>query len=420
MIGFPFCEPPAPEARAASRLAPAPASFRGRAGVLVLRRGADCLYRFAFEPLEGTPGRWEEIDGSRLWPERTEPAMPHVLLTNGRGEKADLVQLCRRFLGTRAQPLSSRHADQWREAFCRALSSPTVQLLLERNRSFQDWEPEASAEWFIGTPSPQEIRWPGAFYPPARTTAPLVRFLLEGCRAGSERPLCPEPMELPVLYEDQDLVVVNKPSGLPSVPGTREVWSAKGLLEKRFGSLFAVHRLDMETSGILLFARNLEAASALGRAFREHRVCKRYRALLEGVPAQSRGTVALPLAADAMDLPRHIVLPPATGGKEAATRFETASVLECADRRVRALVDLFPKTGRTHQLRIHCAHPAGLGCPIEGDSIYGSQGALLLRSGRPLCLHMAEIEFEHPADGRRLHFESEPGYLSLFLKRPAA
>lgn len=409
MIGFPFSEPPSKEAREAAGRAPLPAGFRGRAGVLVLRRGPEQQALYAFEPLLSAPARWEDLQGA-LWPERLEPEMPKVELVNGRGEKASLTELSRRFLSGRSQPLSARHAGQWREAFCRALASPTVRLLLERNVSCRGWEPEGSAEWWVGAPPPQEVRWPGAFYPPARTAAPLVRFLLEGCGAGPERPLCLGPMDLPVLYEDQDLVVVNKPSGLPSVPGTREVWSAKRLLEQRFGSLFAVHRLDMETSGILLFARNQEAASALGRAFRERRVRKRYRALLEGVPGQSRGTVALPLAADAMDLPRHMVLPPAAGGKEAATRFVTASVLLCADGRRRALVDLFPETGRTHQLRIHCAHPAGLGSPIEGDSIYGSKGSLALRSGRPLCLHMAEIEFEHPAAGRLMHFAAEPGF----------
>jgi tRNA pseudouridine32 synthase/23S rRNA pseudouridine746 synthase len=157
-----------------------------------------------------------------------------------------------------------------------------------------------------------------------------------------------------------------------------------------------VHRLDQATSGILLFAKTRETLVALQRQFAERRVEKRYVALLDGRLVGDAGVVELPLRLDPATRPERIVC--FELGKPARTRWEAV-----AREGARTRVHFFPETGRTHQLRLHAAHPLGLGMPIVGDALYGNPGDRL-------CLHAAGLEFMHPLTGRRVRLESGAGF----------
>jgi tRNA pseudouridine32 synthase/23S rRNA pseudouridine746 synthase len=146
----------------------------------------------------------------------------------------------------------------------------------------------------------------------------------------------------------------------------------------------------MWTSGLLLVAKTMEAYHHLQRQFEEHTVKKKYLALVEGVPAAEHGVIDLPLSSDPINHPRQVV--DYEHGKRAITEYR---VLTRGDV---SLLALWPHTGRTHQLRMHCAHPDGLGCPIVGDELYGH------KSDR-LYLQAQAIAFAHPVTGKRMHFE---------------
>jgi len=203
--------------------------------------------------------------------------------------------------------------------------------------------------------------------------------------------------------------VVNKPSRLASVPGIREKVSAKSVLEETVGALHVVHRLDADTSGVLLFAKNKEALAVINEDFRARRVHKRYAALLEGDVAEGSGSVTLPLALNVFDRPRQCVLPVAAGGSEALTRFEVVRRISGKERTC-TLINLFPETGRTHQLRIHCAHHLGLNAPIAGDPFYSHAGLKAEAPGVRLCLHAAELTFIHPITKKTICIVSDPPF----------
>ena len=194
-----------------------------------------------------------------------------------------------------------------------------------------------------------------------------------------------------ILYADAALVVIDKPAGMPSVPArtAHDPPAAAAVLADRFGAVEAVHRLDRDTSGILVLARTREARRLLGVAFESRTVDKEYVAVVEGVPARAWGTLHAPLAPDPGRPPRQRVDP--TAGRAATTRWRLLAV--AADRR-RALLALEPLTGRSHQLRVHLAW---LGLPIVGDPLYGRP-----RSAGRMLLHAARLAVAHPADGRRV------------------
>jgi tRNA pseudouridine32 synthase/23S rRNA pseudouridine746 synthase len=200
-----------------------------------------------------------------------------------------------------------------------------------------------------------------------------------------------EHMEIPTVYEDDTLLVVSKPSGMLSVPGRIEDYSVEAVMHQRYPGSIIAHRLDMGTSGLLIVAKTIEAYHALQQQFIRHEVRKKYLALLQH-PAQGTGTISLPLRPDPMNRPRQVV--DMEHGKRAVTRYEFIGS---------RLVALWPETGRTHQLRIHCAHPDGLANPIVGDELYGTKSQRLM-------LHAAELWFRHPATGRELHLSSPPPF----------
>jgi tRNA pseudouridine32 synthase/23S rRNA pseudouridine746 synthase len=265
--------------------------------------------------------------------------------------------------------------------------------------------PLAIAEFWYGTSPRGEIRHHGQFYPACRGKClPILTHMLKGLEVEAS-PLLPTDSrywqkQLRVLHADDTLIVVSKPSGLLSVPGRIAAPSVQSLLTEAYGPVFMPHRLDMDTSGLLVVARTESAYKDLQQQFYARVIYKRYVALLSAplpsdIPA--KGTISLPLRPDPLDRPRQVVDP--LHGKQAVTDYEvvpSSSMLRFR-RNSLPLVSLTPHTGRTHQLRVHCAHPDGLGTPILGDNLYGQKDCRL-------CLHAAELAFVHPATGQQLSF----------------
>lgn len=204
-----------------------------------------------------------------------------------------------------------------------------------------------------------------------------------------------------LIHLDAELVLVNKPSGMLSVPGRGPeradcAWARVLALAP---DARVVHRLDMATSGLLLFARGAAMQRALSIAFAERRVHKRYQAVVDGGPAADAGEVDLPLIADWPRRPRQKV--DAAFGKPSLTRWQVLS-REPGPQGSRTRLLLEPVTGRSHQLRVHAA---ASGWPIAGDELYGNA------AGAPrLLLHACELSLDHPSDGRALRWTSPPPF----------
>lgn len=261
-------------------------------------------------------------------------------------------------------------------------------------------QPVCMGEFWWGTSPNKEVRTHGFFYPScASRCRPILGHMLEGLDV-EENPLLSfgKDKPMPIVYEDEDLVVVNKPAGLLSVPGVDIQDSAlnrvKDLYPQATGAIL-LHRLDMSTSGLLMFTLNPKANKRMQRQFIKRQVRKTYIAEVEGIVEDEQGVISLPLAPDYFDLPRQMV--DHAGGKPSETHWK---VIERADGKTR--LALKPITGRTHQLRVHCAHPEGLGMAMVGDELYGV-------IGNRLHLHAQTLEFEHPTtkEWTRIHAEPE-------------
>ena len=261
--------------------------------------------------------------------------------------------------------------------------------------------PIAMGEFWYGTSPASEVREQGRFYPSCTgKCGPLLSFMLEGLNVAPN-PLDREytaDSEPRILHEDADILVVCKPAGMLSVPGRTRAKSLLDWLRERFGEVHSCHRLDMDTSGVMVFARNLAAKSELERQFAEREVAKTYRARLAAsnkpFDHARKGTIALPLCLDYYDRPRQMV--DREHGKLAVTEYEVLEQLPDGEIDIR----FTPKTGRTHQLRVHAAHADGLGRPIKGDRLYGSA------DGGRLWLHAESLRFRHPVTGEILYFEA--------------
>ena len=218
----------------------------------------------------------------------------------------------------------------------------------------------------------------------------------------SDSPLQPSP-EVEILYDDQEIVVINKPGGLLAVPGrgpTKQDCAANRL-RRLFPAMIcqpAVHRLDMATSGLMVFAVTTGAHKKLNQQFAQRRVDKGYLAVVHGIVATSGGTINLPLRLDPANRPRQIYDP--VRGKASLSLWQRITVEGDCSR-----IAWTPITGRTHQLRVHAAHPLGLGAAIVGDSLYGSG-----REGEKMLLHATTLGFCHPKTGETLHFTSTPPF----------
>lgn len=206
---------------------------------------------------------------------------------------------------------------------------------------------------------------------------------------------------LDLLYHDDAVLVVNKPAGLLSVPGRGEdrYDSMISRVQAEFPDALIVHRLDLDTSGLLVMARGAAVHRALSILFMERQVDKRYLAVVGGQLAETRGEINLPLLVDWPNRPRQIVN--YREGKPSLTRYAVISHDPADDS---SRVHLEPVTGRTHQLRVHMA---ALGHPILGDTLYG--GAYMARAPR-LLLHAEYLTFPHPDSGQRLSFTCPPPF----------
>ena len=327
--------------------------------------------------------------------------------------------------------------------------------------------PVCMAEFWWGESPTSEIRHHLHYYPACRSKClPILTHMLKGLDVAPN-PLAQKrhTVEPRVLYADEYIMVVDKPAGMLSVPGKAESVrsefsdSANISVEEYFANLQlptnsqftteqftigeadnsklkiqnskflkAAHRLDMDTSGLLVLARTEEAYVELQRQFASRETMKRYEAVLSGVPTQNSKlktqnsstqpsgcleAISLPLIADINDRPRQRV--DMEHGKPALTLYNIVEVravdantaVAYTTKKVdkgRTLIHLYPKTGRTHQLRVHCAHPLGLACPILGDPLYGTE-----RADR-MYLHAAELTFRHPVTGETMHFLSPSGF----------
>ena len=254
----------------------------------------------------------------------------------------------------------------------------------------QGLKPICMAEFWWGASPLSEVRQHGQFYPACRGKCkPVLTWMLQGLDVDpNPEEIHGQPqMDIEVIYEDDWLIVVNKPSGMLSVPGRIGKYSVATVLHERFPNSLLAHRLDMGTSGLMVAAKSRSVYAALQQQFTDHTIRKRYVALLDGTPATKKGRIELPLLCDPINRPRQVV--DYEHGKESVTDYEMLD-----DNRIA----LYPQTGRTHQLRMHCAHPDGLGCPIRGDELYGHP------SDR-LYLHADRLELTHPVTGERMTFE---------------
>jgi tRNA pseudouridine32 synthase/23S rRNA pseudouridine746 synthase len=266
----------------------------------------------------------------------------------------------------------------------------------------QGYKPLALAEFWMGAAPGSEVRREGCFYPACKAKCgPILGFMLQGLAVDPDPTLVNlgAGSELVVIYEDAALIAVNKPPGLLSEPGKHITDSVLTRLQARFAGTegpFIVHRLDMATSGLLLLAKSKPIQARLQRQFEARTVRKRYVALLEGPVMGDGGRIELPLRLDPDNRPERIV--DRERGQAAVTEWRVLARDGGLTR-----VEFAPLTGRTHQLRVHAAHPKGLDAPIAGDPLYG-------RGGPRLLLHACSLEVDHPFTGLRLHLECSPDF----------
>ena len=277
------------------------------------------------------------------------------------------------------------------------------------------YKPLQMAMFWWGESPKEEIRHHLQFYPACNGKCkPILHWMLppsvfespasaENGIGGQKGPF-PKQVEMlyeqvETLYEDCELTVIHKPAGLRSVPGKDAAQpSVYALMRRKYpkatGPLI-VHRLDMATSGLMIIAKTEFAYHRLQKEFLNHRVQKKYIAIIsekeiseKDIP--EKGIISLPLMPDYLDRPRQIV--DHEQGKEAITEYEVLEPVDDSHLRIA----LYPKTGRTHQLRVHCAHQEGLNAPILGDPLYGNEKAARLH------LHAEEITFDHPLTGKKM------------------
>lgn len=263
------------------------------------------------------------------------------------------------------------------------------------------WKPIAMAEFWWGDSPKTEIRHHGHYYPACKGKCePILQHMLQGLQV-EENPMLKR-MQVPsqnleIVYEDPWLSVINKPAGMLSVPGKEDAVSVYSLMREQYPEAdgpLTVHRLDMATSGLMLIAKTKRVHQNLQAQFKNRLVRKRYVALLEVIVPKDKGTVDLPLCLNPLDRPRQMVH--TEHGKPAITDYQ---VLERLDGK-RTRIAFYPRTGRTHQLRIHAAHPLGLHCPIIGDELYGEKADRLY-------LHAEYLEFTHPITGETVRITKE-------------
>lgn len=330
-------------------------------------------------------------------------------LLNARGERKDLIEIWRSYhQSPRLQqrfPLPPGGSGD-------CCAPKLLQYAYEHHL-----KPLEIAEFWYGELPRGEVRHHLAYYPACRGKCkPILTHMLEGLDIEESTRSIDLSSQLETVYEDEAIVVVGKPSGLLSVPGKDpDEPSVERILSERYGRVWMPHRLDQDTSGLLAAARTEEAYHHLQQQFLKRTVEKDYIALLapsaattaNGSPVSGdciaalpqEGTILLPLRPDPLDRPRQVV--DYDHGKRAETHYR---ILETTPEGYLRVL-LTPKTGRTHQLRMHCAHQEGLAAPILGDPLYGSidEGSLATPATR-LHLHAQDLCFLHPLTEQPLQF----------------
>lgn len=261
-----------------------------------------------------------------------------------------------------------------------------------------DYEPIELIEFWWGPSPNSQIRVQGNCYPSCRSKCePILHHMLSATLSEAPPRLNDDDRlsEIQVLYEDEHLAVINKPFDVLSVPGRVTSLSVADYLTTLFPNAerpMLAHRLDRATSGVLLVAMNQDVYIALQKQFTRRLIKKKYVAVLDGLLANKSGTINLPLRVDLDNRPQQMVC--FEHGLAATTRYEVLSTNEGRTR-----IALYPITGRTHQLRVHAAHPKGLNTAILGDDLYGK------KSNR-LHLHAAKLVFTHPVTGKEMNVQS--------------
>lgn len=326
----------------------------------------------------------------------------HFRMLNARGESHDLLQIWqdwsewdrehnRKDTGISDYPMGRNYSPSHGEARGRGQEGEAIppagageccEPKLLQYAFSHGLRPVSMAMFWWGDSPKEEVRHHLHCYPACRSKCrPILHWMLQGMNVA------PNPLEeerhdmLEILYEDDAICVVNKPAGMLAVTGKTKRESVESIMRRRYPkahSPLIVHRLDMSTSGLMVIALTMEAYHVLQQQFITRAVQKRYVAILDHEPPTKCGHISLPLAPDITDRPRQLVDP--VNGRPAETDYEV--VEGCR-------VHLWPRTGRTHQLRVHCAHRDGLNVPIVGDDLYGQ------RADR-LYLHAEQITFRHP------------------------
>jgi len=261
--------------------------------------------------------------------------------------------------------------------------------------------PLAMAEFWWGASPKSEVKKHQQYYPACTGKCqPILKHMLVGMQMD-ENPFLynyAQGKNLDIIYRDQDILVVNKPSEFLSVPGKEISDSVYLRIKQQFPDAtgpIIVHRLDMSTSGLMVIALNPQANKYLQKQFIHREVHKQYVALVEGLPQQNEGEINLPLRGDLYDRPKQIVCN--QYGKQAITQWQ---VLERHPEKNQTKVLLTPQTGRTHQLRVHCAHAKGLNMPIVGDDLYGTLA-------NRLHLQAQSLKIKHPVSKQVMTFKLE-------------
>lgn len=332
---------------------------------------------------------------------------------NAQGERSDLLSIFRNYylLHSPKSVLATHYATVGEQItlFPPSGTGECCEPKLLQYAFTHGMRPVEMAMFWWGEPPKTEIRQHGQFYPACNGKCkPLLTWMLKGMNVAANALEVEAKQSIDIVYEDRDLAVIVKPSGMLTVPGRSKQQSVETILRQRWNdndTPIIVHRLDMATSGLLVVARNKEAHKHLQAQFKAKMVRKRYIALLDAtllnrVGLPSEGTISLPLCADELDRPRQMV--DRNKGKTAITHYKIIGKTPLQDSHYSEAVkvELCPITGRTHQLRVHCAHSEGLACPILGDTLYGK------RADR-LYLHAEYLAFTHPTTGKPLSFESK-------------
>ena len=332
---------------------------------------------------------------------------------NAQGERSDLLSIFRNYylLHSPKSVLATHYAAMGEQItlFPPSGTGECCEPKLLQYAFVHGMRPVEMAMFWWGEPPKTEIRQHGQFYPACNGKCkPLLTWMLKGMNVAANALEVEAKQSIDIVYEDRDLAVIVKPSGMLTVPGRSKKQSVETILRQRWNdndTPIIVHRLDMATSGLLVVARNKEAHKHLQAQFKAKMVRKRYIALLDAtvlnrVGLPSEGTISLPLCADELDRPRQMV--DRNKGKTAITHYKIVGKTPLHDSYYSEAVkvELRPETGRTHQLRVHCAHSEGLACPILGDTLYGK------RADR-LYLHAEYLEFTHPTTGKCLRFKKK-------------